>query len=372
MRIGIDCHDFEQTPRWGIGRQIEYILKTIAENQEFQKGNEFLLYFKSHIPEEGFLKNPIFKKRILKFIKPSFTLYYNLLLPLGVKVDKVDVMFFPANMLPILYFGKSIVHLPIDVFFETKHGNLALRHKIGYKVLSTWAMKHATKITTNSEYSKKELAKLFPRTADKIIVNPLGIDNQKFKPSLESTKGNFILNVGQCFPRRMTKEIIEAFCIFSKNSDNKLKLIIVGKDKYRPPILDDLIGTKNQKLGYNAITKIDNVSDDELIQLYQKAKILLYVSSSEAQGLPPLEALACGTPILVAENELSKEIFDNSAFFIKNSNNPDAIAEALKSALQDTEKQRNIINNSHKVLSRFNWHNHVEKILETANGMCQA
>ncbi|MBI2626939.1 MAG: glycosyltransferase family 4 protein [Parcubacteria group bacterium] len=372
MRIGIDCHDFEQTPRWGIGRQIEYILKTVAENSEFQKGNEFFLYFKNRVPEENFLKNSVFKKRVLKLIKPSFSLYYNVLLPLRAKIDKVDVMFFPANMLPILYFGRSIVHLPVDVFFEIKHGNLALRHKIGYKVLSTWAMRHATKITTNSEYSKKELAKLFPRTADKIIVNPLGVDNQKFKPSQGSKKGNFILNVGQCFPRRMTKEIIEAFCIFSKNSVNKLKLIIVGKDKYRPPILDNLIKVKNQELSYNAITKIDDVSDNELIQLYQEAKILLYISSSEAQGLPPLEALACGTPILVAENELSKEIFDNLAFFVKNPDNPDSIYEALKSALEDIEKQKNIINNNNMMLSKFNWHNHVEKILETANNICQA
>lgn len=370
-RIGIDCHDFESIPRWGIGRHIEYILKTIAANEEFHTGNEFFLYFKNQIPPEEYLNRPFFHKRVLKSLKPSFTLYYNWLLPRRVKKDKLDSMFYPANMLPFLHPSsvKSIVHVPFDVFWQIEQGNMALRHKWGYKVLSGNAIKRGNIITTNSIYSKGKLVEMTNANPKKIVVNPLGIDAEKFFYDPTVIKANYILNVGQAFPRRRAKEIMDGFRLLLKENPQmraqKLRLIIVGRDKYRPPILNGIIHTTNLNLGYDAIIRLDFVNEQELVELYQKAKLLVYLSSAEAQGLPPLEALACGTVPIVRDNELTKEIFGSNCFLVADEKDPKMIKEGLLEALTDKKRYYKIVDNRNSVLKKFSWEEHVKKLLES-------
>src|SRR3989338_2951404 len=97
------------------------------------------------------------------------------MMPLRAMLDRVDMIFFPSYNLPPLYFGKSIVMLTPDVYYEYKTGTLPFKYKLAYRLFSNWAAKKATKILAISEASKKELIKLYGVTADRIFVAKLGV-----------------------------------------------------------------------------------------------------------------------------------------------------------------------------------------------------
>ncbi|MDO8558838.1 MAG: glycosyltransferase family 1 protein [bacterium] len=368
-RIGIECHALE-TNRWGVGHHLAKLLEEISIKSELAKEFRFYLYFKGRIPDDPFLNNPIFVKKVLKLplIGPSFNIFFHLLLPLSYFRDRLQAVFFPSFMLPAFFLGKSLVVLTNDVHYEYTEGQLPFRYKLAYRIFANWAAWRATRITTYSQAAKDEMVKIFKINPDRISINYLGLGlhgHLVHHVQDDHVVDNYLLYVGQAFPRRRAKETIQAFAILASKYPN-LKLILVGQDKYNPPILQDLVKETNQKLGIERIIYHSYVeSDEELQRMIAGAKLFIYLSSSEAFGLPPLEALAAGVPPVVKENVLNRELYEGNAFYLENEKDPVQIAMVLEKALADTTKQQEIIQNSEKIISKFSWKNHAEKFLET-------
>ena len=374
IKIGIECESIENDT-WGVARLTNKLLEEISRRPELQKEFEFYLYFKSKIPDYSYLNNPIFKKKIVKLpiVPSSFSLYYYLYLPIFLWFKRVDVMFFPNYMLPLIFFGKSIVLLTDDIYYESRNPKLPFRFRLAYRIFAGWAAVHASKIMAISETSKKELVKLFGIKPERIIVNYLGIDFQKTGNCLpvgEAGKletGNYLLYVGQAFPRRHLKETILAFEKVAPEFP-ELKLIAIGPDKYETPSIGPLVTQVNTRLDREAVVHKDYVKDDELASLYSGAKTLIYVSDREAFGLPPMEALSFGIPPTVADNELSHELFGEYAFYVSDPN-PDGIAEGIRQALTQTEKIVKIKTNGPEFVKKYNWKIFTDKFLENVKNI---
>lgn len=375
-KIGIDCHNLENK-RWGIGRHLSSLLAVLAQRSaELSKEFSFFLYFKEEIPPDLYLNNPIFHKKILKIprLPPSFNLFFHLLLPLAYRRYRLQAMFFPSFMLPAFFAGRSLVVMTNDVYYEYTKGNLPWRYKISYRLFSNWAARRATGLTTYTRHAKNELVKIFRIKPEKIRVNELGINRLRpswaFKSSL-SPASDFLLYVGQAFPRRRVKETILAFEQLSPQLP-RLKLIIVGYDKYRPPVLKTLIAETNKKLGAEKIIYYEYLEKEEdLIKLYQEAKLFIYMSTAEAFGLPPLEALGYGTPALVKDDPVNEEIYGKYVFRVKDETNPALIASAIAEALADRKKQKEIIEHAPSILAKFSWEKHADRFLEHLKAICQ-
>ncbi|MBI2674579.1 MAG: glycosyltransferase family 4 protein [Candidatus Yanofskybacteria bacterium] len=380
FKVGIECESIEgKNPMFGVGRMTVKLLEGVSRRPELERDYRFILYFKDNVPEFPFLKAPIFEiKRVpVPFFKNRlFPIYYFALLPMRLWFDRPDVMFWPNYMLPIIAFGKSVVMLTEDVYYETHEGQLPFRYRLAYGIFSWWTAKFATRIMAISETSRKNLAKLYHINPDRIVINYLGVDTLPFfAQGFEGRriKGNYLLFVGQMFPRRHAKETILAFekllANYSQILENlrivNLRLIMVGPDKYPEAMIDPLIKQANDNLGGNAVVHKDYVSDDELNELYANAKALIYVSDREAFGLPPMEALSFGVPPIIADNELShelfgarpeetKSLFGDYAFYSK-SGDVDDITDAIKQALTDTRKIQNIKNSGPEFVKKYNW-----------------
>src|SRR3989344_8710567 len=400
IKIGIECENLEDPKsRWGIGKITLNLLKEFAKNPEWHKKYKLYLYFKSRVPDDEVLKNPIFVKRVLGF--PSFNIFYHILMPLRAMVDRVDWMFFPAYQLPLLYFGKSIVVLTEDAYYEYRYGNLPFRYKLSYRIFTNWAAKFATKIIAISETSKKEVARVYKINPDKIFVNHLGVNLSQPTtypaPSLSADRHSergrawsgasnlqpttypYLLFVGQMFPRRHARETILAFEKLLRQSSgqvatehsnilenvgmSELKLIMVGPDKYPEPIINSLVTQVNKRLSREAIIHKNYVGNEELTKLYAGAKMLVYVSDREAFGLPPMEALSFGIPPIIADNKLGHELFGDYAFYSK-SGNADDITDAIKQALTDTEKGQKIKHSGPEFVKKYNWKSFADRFLK--------
>ena len=385
LKIGIECESIEgKNPQWGVARMIMRLLEEISRRPELEKSHKFILYFKDNIPNFPFLSLPIFKKRITPvpfFRCRLFPIYYFALLPMRLWFDRPNIMFWPNYMLPIIACGRSVVMLTEDAYYEYRYGVLPFRYKLSYGIFTNWAAKFATKILAISETSKKEVAKVYKINPDKIFVNYLGIDLSYNDPGLMTNALNirpstfdYVLFVGQMFPRRHARETILAFEKLAADHSNilqnvgmiDLKLILIGPDKYPESTINSLVAQVNKRLGREAIVHKDYVEDSELVELYADAKALIYVSDREAFGLPPMEALSFGVPPIVMDNELGHELFGEYAFYSK-SGSVDDIAETIKEAMSNEPRALSIRINGPEFVKKYNWKSFADRFLKTVS-----
>jgi glycosyltransferase involved in cell wall biosynthesis len=276
-------------------------------------------------------------------------------------------MYFPNYMLPIIFRGKSLVILTEDVYYEINEGTLPWRYKLAYKLFAGWAARHATRIQAISETSAREVSRLFRVSPDKIAVNPLGVNvpTDSCPTSHASYPGPYVLYVGQAFPRRHLKETMLAFEKIAPRFAG-LKLIAVGYDKYNPPIINRLKDRINRNLGEKRIIYKEYVPGNELGALYSGAKLVIYVSSKEAFGLPPLEALSYGAVPVVADQSVTREILGDGAFFVENPDEPDSIARAMAEGLTNDKKIEEIKNSAGLILKKYTWSAHADRFIQAA------
>ncbi len=363
IKLGIECENLEDAKsRWGIGHMVLNLLKEYEANETWQKEFKLYLYFNRSVPSDEVLKNPIFTKRIVGWKHfNSFNIFYHILMPLRALRDQLDYMFFPAYMLPPLYFRKSIVVLTNDAYYEYTQGVLPFKYRLAYGIFTNWAALFATKILAISEACKKEVVKLYGIKPNKIFVSRLGTRLSHVGEVVE--KKNYILYVGQMFPRRHAKETILAFDSIAREFPG-LGLILVGKDKYLLPTIGNLIREVNTRHHREIIIWQEYLEDyNEILQLYRQAQLLIYVSDHEAFGLPPVEAASLGTPVVVMENELNHELFGHSAFFANNGS-AEAIANAIRAGLTNAELRGKFVENYRKIIPKLSWYNFAKNFFE--------
>ena len=256
-------------------------------------------------------------------------------------------------MLPFGVFCKTIVTLTEDLHHEMYGSTLPLRYRLAYKIFSTHAARKATKINVYSKTSGREVARLFGIDEKRIFVNYLGVTppgppyhkGEGVNASPLETRGVqggyvlYVLYVGQMFPRRHAKETI----LVCKKLG--IKLIMVGVDKYSPPLMG--------KRGLGGDTEhYDHVREEKLEELYRNARLFVYVSDTEAFGLPPLEALAHGVRPVVADTDVSHELFGDNAIYCQPT--IDGIADGIRRGLASTKPIPT---------NKFSWKDHADRFL---------
>ncbi|PID48149.1 MAG: hypothetical protein CR967_01290 [Proteobacteria bacterium] len=232
----------------------------------------------------------------IKFVRPSFSNRYfahlrtHLKLPFIVK----DLLFCPANVAPIFLPKKTRLVLTLhDVSFLVEPKNFSLFFRLYYRLIVPINIKRADKIITVSNFSKREIIKFFPDVKHKIEVIYLGVD-YLFR-SKKTRKKNFILYVGSFNERKNFINVIKAYNLLKAK---EIKLILVGNFdenfSLSKEAKDALLSAQKNS---NIIFK-QNITQQELIDLYSQAKLFLYPSFYEGFGLPILESMACGTPVV--------------------------------------------------------------------------
>ncbi|MEK7123533.1 MAG: glycosyltransferase family 1 protein [Patescibacteria group bacterium] len=378
LKIGIECESLEGK-RFGVGQTLIQLLEAISKLPGIENEFRFYLYFKKEIPKDAILEDSVFVKKILKFplLPASFNVFYHILLPLAYWRDKLNLLFFPSYMLPAFFVGKAVVVLTNDVYYESHFGNLPFKYRLSYRLFAWLAARRAEKIMTISNFAKSELMKFYKIPERNIFVNPWGL-HPKFKV-LDKTReilgrlaeikknlgvqDDFIISIGQAFPRRHVKESMLAFEKVAGQFKNA-QYIVACADKYNPPVLDNLAKEINGRLGREVILRVNYFNDADIPLLFNSALLLAYVSTSEALGLPPVEALKCGTPSVVADNPLTREIFENSAFFVKNPDNIDEIARKMEEGLMNKPRIIEIKESAEKVAAKFSWQSCAENLVK--------
>ena len=183
------------------------------------------------------------------------------------------------------------------------------RRTLYFKYVLKYRFRFVDRFIADSNSTKQDLMDIFQIPDRKIDVVHLGVSD-RFKPSAEP-KQNFILAVSTLEPRKNFKRVIDAYIALRNENKTRDKLVIVGKEGW---FFDD-ISIVPSAFQDDIIFK-GYVSETELIRLYQTARLFCYPSLYEGFGLPILEAMACGCPVITSNASSMPEVAGDAALFV--------------------------------------------------------
>jgi glycosyltransferase involved in cell wall biosynthesis len=280
-------------------------------------------------------------------------LYYDI--PNLIKKHNFDYAHF-QYICPILKPCRYIVTLHDLLFLEYKKSfplSFILKNSFLFYISSL----RADMILTVSEYSKKQIVKIFKTKSDKIHITPNGI-LKKFCEGTNSmdikTKynlGEYILYVSRLEPRKNHLTLIKSYVELELY--NNYQLIFIGKKTISNVGLDEYIFSLNDSIK-SKILFIENTSEEDLHGFYSNASLFVYPSLSEGFGIPPIEAISCGTKT-ICSNATALADFDFLSTYQFDPNNLNELKDKIVFALNDQsypiENYKSIIN------KRYNWSN---------------
>ncbi|KZB91136.1 hypothetical protein A2U94_12240 [Bacillus sp. VT 712] len=272
-----------------------------------------------------------------------------------------DLFWSPHYNIPVLSSTKILVtvhdffHLDMPQFVSGI--DKKLYSKFMFKILA----RKANKVITVSEFSKSRALIYLGRKADckvDVVYNGVSEDWFKFRDKKNFNKP-YILYVGNVKPHKNLPSLIKAY--ETLQVDIKENLVIVGK-KEGFITGDDSISEISEKLG-NKITFTGYVGDEELKEWVKGAKALIFPSLYEGFGLPPLEAMACGTPVLTSHAASLPEVCEQAAIYFDPYDVED-IAGKIKETLQDEDKLQMLSKKGLEQAAKFTWEKSVEQHLK--------
>ncbi|NGX46675.1 MAG: Alpha-monoglucosyldiacylglycerol synthase [Chlamydiae bacterium] len=272
--------------------------------------------------------------------------------------EKVGLMHFPDPKIlygrrpntPIVLTIHDIMPVLFPQFFPTKSRLMMERFLPRY-------LRDADAITCPSIQTKEDLVKTFQIPSEKIHVIPLALLPQK--RIIQEEKESFLLYIGSFEPRKNLPGILEAFAKVRKWGFPH-KLILVGKEEGKNRIPHALIA----KLGLREHIELKGyVTEEEKCALLQKAALLLWPSFYEGFGLPLLEAMASGTPIVTTNGSAMCEVVQDAAILI-DPNNSDAIASAVVEVVSSPEKTKTLMEKGLKRAADFSLENFGKRHVE--------
>lgn len=290
------------------------------------------------------------------------------------KIAKNDILHCPHYNVPIFFRGKLVVTIH-DITHIVYPEYLPNKLAFYYAKFMIWlATKKSKHIFTVSDYTKQDLVKYFKVNPEKITVTynavsdifkPLDKKIWKFmydKYSIPKDK-KIILYVGNKKPHKNLERLLYAFNQI-ENKENCV-LVFTGKGFGNYTKLEEV--TKELNLEKYVIhTGI--VPEEELVYLYNMADLFVFPSLYEGFGIPPLEAMACGTPVIASNASSVPEVVGNAAYMI-NPENIDEMSKAMYKVLSDENLQNELIAKGLERVKLFSWNKCKERTKKVLNNL---
>lgn len=351
----------------GIERFALNISKAFIEEN---KDNSYILVFKNRIHDE--FKDISEKENVeIKIINGKNKLITSQIkLPINlykIKADKYIFLAFPA---PVLFHKKGIINAIHDMTAWLYPETMSKQGLLLFKTLIKKAMKNSERIITVSNNSKKDIKAIFPNSKIPIDIIYNGIDEKfltfdrndmKLKEIKDKYKINFeyILCLGTLEPRKNINLLIDAYIDLKKNREFKSKLVLVGRKGWKYNSILEKIKENNLE---DEIIFTGFVDDDDLPYVYNGAKCFVFPSIYEGFGIPIIEAMSVGVPVIASNTSSIPEVVGENGMLFESNNKEDLKKNLLEFFELDENKIKTL---KEKGLSRsreFKWNDEVKKM----------
>lgn len=360
MRIGIDARMLDNT---GIGTYLRNILIHLAP---IDRRNEYILFINENnsriIDQSNFLFVP-FPKYI-----PVYSLQEQYWLPKIIREWRPDIFHCPNFNVPLLQTVPCLVtiHDLIYYLFPDQCPSILAHY---YARCMLWYATHTARLVmTDSENSKQDLAKHFRIAAEKIHVILLAADNQGYPPAsgqlserLREKYGilrPYIFYSGKHHPYKNIVTLLRAYSTHSEVYQ-KFQLVIAGKYDSRR---HDLYSTAKALHCGHSIVFTDLVPEEELFELYRYARLFVFPSLYEGFGLPPLEAMSCGVPVITSNAASLPEVVGDAAIQVEPLD-VQALADAMRAVLTDQNLWKDLRQKGLRRSQLFSWETAAKQLL---------
>lgn len=360
MKIGID-YTAALKQSGGIGRYTRGLITTLAQ---LDGKNSYTLLITPDAPRQDldfFQAHSNFTHKIYPLPERWMTIgWHRFYLPLPVELfaGPVDLFHSPNFILPPARRAKTLLTVHDLSFIRHPQGAVAKLRKWLEKAVPR-SLARANHILADSESTKQDLTEIFKISPETITVVGAGVE-ERFQPVTDTQAlaavrrryrlpDQFILGLGTLEPRKNFTGLIQAFSQSPVRETHHL--VIAGGKGW---LYDDIFTAAETSPVANRIHLIGFVADEDLPALYTLANVFAYPSHYEGFGIPVVEAMACGTPVVCADNSCLPEVAGQSALLVP-ATDSEALAVALQRLATELALRQQAIAEGFRQAQKFNW-----------------
>ena len=360
MRIAIDArklHDF------GIGTYVRNLVRELAR-QTF--GDSFVLLCR---PDDvAFVRElgPQFHPVVVR--AGNYSAREQISVPLALMRAHVDVfhaphyVVSPLTRVPFVVTIHDCIHLRFPQYLPNRAAYLYAR------AFMTTSARRARRVLTVSQASKDDILAFLkiPEAKVEVVHNAIDERLSAVPSAADVTRvrerflltSPFVLYAGNIKPHKNVERLIEAFSLMRQRGVEGVKLLIIGDEISKTPMLRRLV---HRYQLHQHVRFLGFVPDDTLAVLYRLASVFVFPSLYEGFGLPPLEAMAAGAPVITSNVSSLPEVVGDAAILI-DPLDPAAIAEAMQRVLSNETLRADLIRRGHARVTQFSWERSVARI----------
>ena len=347
-------------PVKGTQRYVDSLIRALLD---IDHDNEYVVYYNSASCLGG---NPTAKEKVINM--PAKMLWDHIGIPMAARQDSIDLLFCPKNVVPPMVTCKTVVTV-LDLGYltgryyprlDSLYMNMAMRY----------STRKANAVIAISNSTKSDIISYLGVKPEKIHAIHLAADeNYRLlddKALLESikTKYNlppfFILAFLSLQRRKNLQNLVKAFSIVKKKNQLEHKLVFVGPSRSQHIEIEKAVGTASVK---NDVIWLKAIPEQDLPAIYNLADIFVYPSLYEGFGLPVLEAMACGCPVVCSNTSSMPEVVGDAAVLI-DPVDVEQIANGIYSVLSDSVLKEGLKSKGLKRASQFSWGKTAKETLE--------
>ena len=366
MKIAIEAQRIFRKNKHGM----DFVaLETIRALQKIDSANEYFIFVQSG--EDRCLDESA-NFHIVEIKCPTYIFWEQVALPRALKRIKPDVVHCTSNTAPLFLNFPLIVTLHDIIFLEKKKGgNQSLYQKMG-RIYRRFVVPHiipqSELIITVSDYEREHILQTLKLEAQKIktvynglspVFNPNKKDEQIVRKYI--SKSPYLFFLGNTDPKKNTSSTLKAYSIYLQQSEQKYPLLIAD---FEEKLIDAILESENIKEIKPYLFYPGYIPNADLPYIYGSAFAFLYPSLRESFGLPILEAMASGTPVVTSNTSAIPEIAGDGAILV-NPTNANEIATALLRLEKDADFMKSQIEYGLKRTESFSWEATAKKLLKT-------
>lgn len=369
MLIGIDASRATGTRRTGTEN---YSYNLIRELLVLNSAHRFRLYFRSE-PAPGLFPGEMQQRPI-----PFPRLWTHVRLSWEMVRHAPDLLFVPSHVLPLIHPQRSVVTV-----HDLGYQYYPQAHTLSQNVYLRWSTRYnarsATRILADSEATRQDLARFYGTPADKVAVVYPGRD-ETLSPVVDPAilaacraryelAGPYLLYVGTLHPRKNLVRLVQAFGQMAADADPALQLVLAGQKGW---LYDDILSEIGRLGLAGRVVLTGYVPDDDLPALLSAALAFVYPSLYEGFGLPVLEAMACGAPVLCSNVSSLPEVAGDAALYI-DPLDTGSLAGALAEMTTNEGLRNELVDRGFRQIKDFSWQRCAQETLqvldEAGNGL---
>jgi glycosyltransferase involved in cell wall biosynthesis len=351
LSVGIDARELAGRPT-GTGRYLRNLIRHWRDS-----GDRLFCYFNGPPALDPVLDHPAVRKRPVGDGCARGIVWQESQLPRIVRDDHLDVFFAPAYSCPLSLEVPRVTTVH-DVSFFACPQDFAFADGLRRRVLLRLSLRASRVVTVVSEFTRREILRLFPGIDAAVVHVPHGSDDglPPLPPRAEARErlgvcGPFVITVGTVLNRRCLPELLRSAAKLARRRPG-LVLDVVGENRTHPRLdLEELA----DELGIRPRVRFSGyVEDQQLVDRYAAADAAVFLSEYEGFGLPALEAAARGVPLVVSRDPSLGEIFRDAAVLVDPRDETE-IAAALGRVLEDEALRARLVEAGRALAARHSW-----------------